>query len=181
MWRPAILLVMMILIGVLGFHIIEGWSLLDSLYMTVITIFTVGFKEVRELSPSGQIFTIFIILGGVGTAVYAFTKIAEIVFEGGINKFWRRKRMKKKLQNLKDHFIICGHGRTGSTVRERLEDENLPFVVIDNNEENLKELEQTDLSLFIKGDATHEETLIQAGIKNAKALAALLPSDADNL
>lgn len=181
MWRPAVLLVMMILIGVIGFHIIEGWDLLDCLYMTVITIFTVGFKEVKELSPSGQIFTIFIIMGGAGTAIYAFTKVAEVVFEGGIKTFWRRRRMKKKLQNLKDHYIICGHGRTGSIVRERLEEENLPFVVIDNSEEALNDLEQTEKSLFIRGDATHEETLIQAGIKNARGLAALLPSDADNL
>lgn len=172
---------MMILIGVVGFHIIEGWPFLDCLYMTVITIFTVGFKEVRELSPSGQIFTIFIILGGVGTAIYAFTKIAEIVFEGGINTFWRRRKMEKRLQNLKDHYILCGHGRTGKTVRERLEEESLPFVVVDNNEENLKELEQKANCLFIKGDATQEEVLIQAGIKEARALAALLPTDADNL
>ena len=160
---------------------IEGWSFLDCLYMTVITIFTVGFKEVRELSPQGQIFTIFVILGGVGTALFAFTKIAEIAFEGGINKFWRRRRMEKELKNLKDHYIICGHGRMGKIVRERLEEEKLPFVVIDNKEEKLEELKQTNSCLFIEGDATQEDILTKAGIKKAKALAALLPTDADNL
>ena len=160
---------------------IEGWSFLDCLYMTVITIFTVGFKEVRELSPQGQIFTIFIILGGVGTAIFAFTKIAEIAFEGGINKFWRRRRMEKKLKNLKDHYIICGHGRMGKIVRERLEEEKLPFVVIDNKEEKLQDIKQTNSCLFIEGDATHEDILTKAGIKKAKGLAALLRSDADNL
>lgn len=172
---------MMTFIGILGYHIVEGWPILDCLYMTVITIFTVGFKEVKELSPSGRIFTIFIILGGAGTAIYAFTKIAEIAFEGGINKFWRRRKMKKKLRNLKNHYIICGHGRTGRIVRERLEEEELPFVVIDNSEEALKDLNQTGRGLFIQGDVTHEEILIQAGIKTARGLAALLPSDADNL
>lgn len=160
---------------------IEGWSFLNCLYMTVITIFTVGFKEVKELSPQGQIFTIFVILGGVGTAIFAFTKIAEIAFEGGINKFWRRKRMEKKLKNLKDHYIICGHGRMGKIVRERLEEEKLPFVVIDNKEEKLEDLKQTNSCLFIEGDATHEDILTKAGIKKAKGLAALLSTDADNL
>lgn len=181
MWRPLSLILLLIFIGVLGFHLIEGWSFLDSLYMTIITIFTVGFKEVKELSPPGQIFTIFIILGGVGAAIFAFTRIAEAISEGAIKKFLRRRKMGKKLQNLKDHYIICGHGRMGRVVRERLEEEKLPFVVIDNDEESLENLAQTNRCLFINGDATQEETLTKAGIKNAKGLAALLGSDADNL
>lgn len=181
MWRPLLLILLVILIGVTGFHFIEGLSFLDSLYMTIITIFTVGFREVKELSPIGQIFTIFIIVGGVGTALFAFTKIAEKVFEGTIHQIWRRKRMEKKIQNLKDHYIICGHGRMGKTVRERLIDEKLPFVIIDNNEENLEEIRENDNSLFIEGDATQEEVLIKAGIKKARGLAALLSTDADNL
>lgn len=181
MWKPLFLILLLILIGVLGFHFIEAWSFLDCLYMTVITIFTVGFKEVKELSPNGQIFTIFIILGGVGTAIFTFTKIAEVVFEGGIHKFWRRRKMEKRLINLKDHYIICGHGRMGRIVRERLEEENLPFVVIDNNPEKLADIAQSNRCFFIKGDATQEEVLEKAGIRKAKALAALLPSDANNL
>lgn len=175
------MILILITVGVIGFHLIEGWSFLDCLYMTVITIFTVGFKEVKELSPPGQIFTILIILGGVGTAIFAFTKIGEIVFEGGIHKFWRRRKMEKKLGSLEDHYIICGHGRMGRIVRERLEEEKLPFVVIDNNPEKLEDLSQSSRALYIKGDATQEEVLEKAGIRTAKALAALLPSDADNL
>lgn len=181
MWKPALLIFLMISIGVIGFHIIEGWPLLDCLYMTIITIFTVGFQEVKSLSPEGQVFTIFVILGGVGTALFAFTKIAETVFEGAVNEFWRRRKMEKKIQNLKDHYIICGCGRMGSTVMERLKEEKLPFVVIDNSEDELEELRQSTKYLFIKGDATQEEILMKAGIKKAKALAALLSSDADNL
>jgi len=181
MWKPLLLLLIMILIGTVGYHLIEGWPFLDCLYMTVITIFTVGFKEVKELSSLGQVFTIFVIFGGAGTAVFSFTKIAEMVYEGGINKFLRRRKMERKLQSLKDHYIICGHGRMGSTVRERLQEENLPFVVIDNNEKKLTDLMETRECLFIKGDATDEGILIQAGLKKAKALAALLSSDADNL
>lgn len=181
MWKPLLLIFLVIFIGTIGFHVIEGWSFLDCLYMTIITIFTVGFKEVKVLSPQGQIFTIFVILGGVGTAIFAFTKIAEIAYEGGINKFWRRKRMEKELKNLKNHYIICGQGRMGKIVRERLEEEKLPFVVIDNKEEKLEDLKQTNSCLFIEGDATHEDTLTKAGIKKAKGLAALLSTDADNL
>jgi voltage-gated potassium channel len=181
MWKPFLLILLVILIGVIGFCIIEGLTFLDSLYMTIITIFTVGFREVKELSPGGQVFTIFIILGGVGTAIFAFTRIAEIVFEGTIHQLWRRRRMEKKIKNLKDHYIICGYGRMGKTVRERLVEEKLPFVVIDNNEEKLEQLKINDGCLFIEGDATHEEILIEAGIKKAKGLAALLPTDADNL
>jgi voltage-gated potassium channel len=181
MWKPFLLLLLMILIGTAGYQYIEGWSLLDCLYMTIITIFTVGFKEVKQLSPQGQVFTIFVILGGVGVALFSFTKVAEMVYEGGINKFWRRRKMEKKLQSLKDHYIICGHGRMGKVVRERLQEEKLSFVVIDNDENKLAELKESDECLLIKGDATQEEILIQAGLKKAKALAALLSSDADNL
>jgi len=181
MWRILGLILLVILISTMGYHIIEGWSFLDCLYMTIITIFTVGFGEVKELSPQGQVFTIFVILGGVGTAIYAFTKLVEAVYEGGIRKFFRRRRMEKKLKNLKDHYIICGHGRLGKIVRERLEEEKIPFIIIDNREEKLQELKESKTCLYIEGDATAEEILIEAGIKKAKGLAALLPDDADNL
>lgn len=181
MGKPAVLLVLVILMGVLGFHLIEGWPVLDCLYMTVITIFTVGFKEVRELSPTGQVFTIFIILAGAGTALYAFTRLAEAVYEGGVREFLRRRKMERTLDNLKDHYIVCGYGRMGRTVSERLEEEKLPFVVIENDPDKLKKLNEERKFLYIQGDATQEEVLLEAGIKRAKALAALLPDDADNL
>jgi len=181
MWKPLILILLVIFIGVTGFHIIEDWPLFDSLYMTVITIFTVGFNEVRDLSPLGRVFTIFIILGGVGTVLFAFTKAAEIVFEGGMRKFWRRRKMEKGLKNLNNHYIICGYGRMGKIVSERLYEENLPFVIIENNPTKIEDLHSERKYLFIPGDTTQEEILLQAGIKKAKALAALLPSDADNL
>jgi voltage-gated potassium channel len=182
MWKPVALILIIILIGTVGFHFIENLSFLDSLYMTIITIFTVGFREVNEpLTPLGQVFTIFVILGGVGTAVFVFSKIMELVYEGTINKIWRRKKMDKKIKGLKDHYIICGHGRMGHIVRERLEEENLPFVIIDSDEEKLESIKENQSCLWIEGDATQEDVLLQAGIKKAKALAALLPSDADNL
>lgn len=182
MWRPIALFVILLLIGTIGFHAIESLSFLDSLYMTIITVFTVGFREIKEpLSPVGQVFTIFIILGGVGTVLYTVSKLAEIVYEGTINKIWRRRKMEKKIKKLKDHYIICGHGRMGQIVRERLQAENLPYVVIDHSEEGLAALKDKQDSLYIDGDATNEDVLTQAGIKKAKALTALLATDADNL
>jgi voltage-gated potassium channel len=181
MWKPLYLILLVILVGIIGFHLIEGWSYFDSLYMTIITIFTVGFKEVRDLSPLGRAFTIFIILGGVGTALFAFSKIAEIVFEGGIRESWRRRKMEKQLQNLQDHFIICGYGRMGKIVSERLAEEKLPFVIIESNQSKIDEIREERKYLFISGDATQEDVLQQAGIRKARGLASLLPSDADNL
>jgi voltage-gated potassium channel len=181
MWKPLVLLFLVILIGMTGYHLIEGWPFLDCLYMTVITIFTVGFHEVGDLSSLGRIFTIFVIFGGAGTAIFAFTKVGEIIYEGGINQFWRRKSMENKLKNLKNHYIICGHGRMGRIVRGQLEEENLPFVVVDSNEEKLEDLKESHDCCFIEGDATQEEVLLKAGIKTAKGLVALLPTDPDNL
>lgn len=181
MWKPALLLVSVIIIGTLGYYFIEDMSVLDSLYMTTITIFTVGFREVKPLSSTGKFFTIFIICGGVGTAIFAFTKVGEIIYEGGIHKFWRRRRMEKRLKKLKDHYIICGCGRMGQIVCERLEEEKMPYCVIDKNEAVIEKLKTTCDCITITGDASDEEVLLKAGVKNAKALAALLPSDADNL
>jgi len=182
MWKPIVLILLVILIGTIGYHLIENLAFLDSLYMTIITITTVGFREVKEpLTPGGQIFTIFIILGGVGTAIFALTKIGEAVYEGGFHQYFRRRKMQKDIQNLKEHYIICGHGRMGKIVRERLEEENLPFVVIEKDEESIKDLAAKNNCLYIHGDATQEEVLLKAKVKKARALAALLPSDADNL
>jgi voltage-gated potassium channel len=182
MRRPILLFLSLLLIGTIGFRVIENISLLDSLYMTIITVFTVGFREIKEpLSPFGQVFTIFIILGGVGSVLYTFSKLAEIMYEGTINKIWRRRRMEKRIQKLKNHIIICGHGRMGNIVRERLEEEGLPYVVIDKSEEGLSTLRLKQDCLYIEGDATNEDILIKAGIKRARALAALLATDADNL
>lgn len=182
MWKPIVLILLVIIIGTLGYHFIENMSFLDSLYMTIITITTVGFREIKEpLSSGGRIFTIFIILGGVGTAIFALTKIGEAIYEGGFRQYLRRKRMEKGIKNLKDHYIICGQGRMGRIVRERLKEENLPFVVIEINEGLIKDLASSNNCLAIIGDATQEEILLKAGIKKARALAALLPTDADNL
>jgi len=180
MIKPVILFFLIIFIGTFGYFIIEKWNILECLYMTVITVFTVGFKEVKPLTPGGKIFTIFIIFSGVSTAFYAFTKVAEIAFEGGIREFWRKRMKEKKLKTISNHYLVCGYGRMGQIVQERFEMENIPHIVIENDREKLHILEGKNC-LYIEGDATLEEVLIEAGIKRAKGLAALLSTDADNL
>jgi voltage-gated potassium channel len=169
------------MIGTVGYVLIEDMTVLDSLYMTTITIFTVGFREVKPLSQLGQFFTILIICGGVGTAIFAFTQVGQIIYEGGINKFLRRRRMENRLKKIKDHYIICGCGRMGHIVCERLDDEKIPYVIIDTNEEAINKLREACDCIAIIGDASNEEVLLEAGVKKAKAVAALLPNDADNL
>jgi voltage-gated potassium channel len=181
MWKPILLIFLVILVGTIGYFLIENMTVMNAFYMTIITVFTVGFREVQVLTPAGQLFTIFIILGGVGTILFTVTKFGEIMFGGGMQAFLWRKNMERQLKRFKDHYIICGHGRMGQTVRERLLEEGVPFVVIDFREDKLEALEKAKSCPYLHGDATHEEILIQAGIKHAKALAALLPSDADNL
>ncbi len=175
------LILLVIFTGTIGYYFLEGWSLLDGFYMTIITIFTVGFREVQILTPRGQVFTVFIILGGVGTLIYSFTLLGDMVFGGGVSNFIWRKSMERRVSRLKDHYIVCGHGRMGRTVVERLAEEKVPFVVIENQESSIQASDRDENILYIQGDATQEDVLIQAGIKRARALAALLPTDADNL
>ncbi len=153
-----LLVFLVLLIGTIGYIVIEDLNVLDSLYMTVITIFTVGFREMKQpLSAAGQLFTIFIILSGVGTAILGFTKLAEIAFGGGFYAFWRRRAMQRQLETIKDHFIICGHGRMGRIVRKQLESERLPFVIIDKDPKKIEDLDQSPHCLYIEGDAGHED------------------------
>ncbi len=169
-----------IVVGTLGYHWLEGWPLLDALYMTVITLTTIGFGEVHPLSPQGRIFTLFLISVGLGTAVYTFTRLGQLVFEGEFLDLFGQRRMARELKRLRDHYIVCGFGRIGQIVARGLADEGEPFCVVEQNpdlEETLRDLGYR----YVIGDATEEETLKQAGIDRARAVLALLPTDADNL
>src|ERR1035437_9296024 len=128
----GVILVLIVTIGVVGYRLIEGWSLFDALYMTIITIATVGYGEVHPLSPGGRVFTIFLILGGIGGAFYALFGIAAYVVEGQFGVTLGRRRMKTRIANLKDHFIVCGYGKVGGETASTFDDEGVPFVIIDN-------------------------------------------------
>jgi voltage-gated potassium channel len=172
-------LVFIVAIGVTGYIVIEGWSFIDALYMTIITITTVGFAEVHPLSLTGKIFSIFIIIGGVGSALYILTATVQSVLEGQFGITMGRRRMKAKIAKLKGHFILCGYGRVGQEIARTFSEEGASFVVIDNNEERIAKAEG-DGYICLLADATSDEVLKEAGIERARGLVATLRSDADN-
>ena len=172
----AILSVITIL-GTIFYSLVEDYSLLEAFYMTIITISTTGFKEVRPLSDTGKVLTIFIIISGVIAIAYTGGKAAQLIIE---TQLFRRKRMSKQLGKLKNHYIVCGYGRMGREVCDTLVDNNELFVVIDSDQERIDELIEKGF-LFIHGDGANDDTLIEAGIEKAKGLAAVVKSDAENI
>ncbi len=175
-----IALFFLIAVGTSGYMVLEGMDLLDALYMTIITISTVGYREVAELNVAGRVFTMGIILCGLGLVAYAFTNFFSFLLEGEFKNILRRRRMEQKINNLKDHFILCGAGQTGQSVMERFQKSRAPFVVIEKDEEKVEELIEQGISA-LHGDATVEETLDKVNINESKGLIACLSSDADNV
>jgi voltage-gated potassium channel len=171
--------VTIVVVGVAGYMVIEGWSFLDALYMTITTITTVGFSEVHPLSHAGQIFSIILIISGVGGALYVLTTIMGYILEGQFGITMGRRRMKTKIAKLKDHFILCGYGRVGQEIAQAFSEEGVPFVIITNNEQHITKAEKEGY-LCIFGDATSDEVLKEAGIERAHGLVAAVGSDTDN-
>jgi len=169
-----------LLIGTVGYRFIEGWSWLDGIYMTVITITTIGFKEVHDLSTYGQLFTLFIIFTGIGVVAYTVVTSTTMLIEGELNKILTRRRSMKAIQKVKNHFIVCGFGRMGSFICEEFKLRGIPFVVVENKPEIQEKVLQLGY-LLSPGDATSEEVLIGAGIEKARGLVSVLDSDAANV
>jgi voltage-gated potassium channel len=179
------LFVFVLIIGVTGFKILGGedWSLLDSLYMTVITLSTVGYEEVSDLNanPAARIFAVVFILLCVGTIAFAVSSITSFIVEGELKNILGRKRMEKKISKLRDHYIICGVDETAQTIINELILTQRPFVVLDPLEENLSKLDSLGDILSIQGDPAEDDVLISAGIAEAKGILLSLPTDEANL
>ncbi len=175
------LVVLVILVGTAGFVLIEGWQPLDALYMTTITLSTVGFKEVNQLGPAGRIFTIFLIFSGLGVFVFGLTVVSSFILEGHLGGLVRRHRMERKIKDINNHFIICGMGETGKHVLEEFKKAHVPFVVIEKDRAQIEKLESYPEAICIEGDATEDEVLSKAGIERAQGLVTALPLDTDNL
>ena len=172
---------LILLTGTVGYIIIEeNWSLSDSLYMTIITLSTVGFREVKELSDEGRIFTVFLIVVGIGTVGYGFGNLAAFFIEGELKELFRARKLEKIIEKLHDHIIICGYGNEGRHAGEELQRSKVPFLVIERNAELAEKLCEDGL-LVLHGDATQDEVLLKAGVEKAKGLIAAVSEDSENV
>jgi voltage-gated potassium channel len=161
---------------------IEGFTFLQAIYMTVITVTTVGYEEVRHLSTPGMIFNILLIISSFATFAYALAKLTQYVVDGEINKFFKNRKIMSAIKELKDHVIICGYGRNGKQAAKILGHHKVKYVVIENDEVRIEqELSKKEPVLYIRGDATDDEILLSAGINRARVLITALPEDADNV
>ena len=178
--KTLFLVFAIILLGVAGYMILSDYSFVDALYMTVITITTVGFGEVQPFTPEEKIFTVFLILMSITVFGYAVSTFSEYLVSGKLFEQFKHRKVEKKIKSLKGHTIVCGFGRNGKQAILKLKNYNQQFVVVEKDKEIAAELDVNNL-LNIQGDATLDETLLRAGIKNAATLITALPSDADNL
>lgn len=172
--------ILLILVGTLGYSAFLGVKLLDALYMTVISISTVGYSEIAPMNDVSKVFTIFIILWGLGIVGYTFTNIVVMFVDGRIRELWRHRVMDTKISKLREHIIICGAGRKGEVIIEQFFKENVDFVVIEQNEEKYFKLIDNGV-MAIHGDATEDDVLEKAQVKYALGLISSLPTDMDNI
>ncbi|MBS9773697.1 MAG: potassium channel protein [Tenacibaculum sp.] len=179
-YKALILLLLVVVMGVVGYMLISNLSFIDALYMTIITMSTVGFGEVTDLSSGGRLFTILLILMSVTIFGYFISVFTELLVSGQFVQQIKMKKAQKKIKELQNHTIICGFGRNGIQAVNRLRNYNKNIIVIEQDKELIKKLELEDI-LCLYGDATTDETLLEAGIKKADNLITALPSDADNL
>ena len=180
--QPFLFLHFIILIGILGYIVIEGYTFMEALYMTTIAITTVGFSEVRPLSDSGRLFTIFLLITSWVTFAWAIARITQFVITGEINKYFKTRKNMKAITQLDRHVILCGFGRNGQQAARTLKNHNMPFVVIEKEEESIeKALPLFPELVYLVGDGTDDDLLKKAGIDKAIALITALPVDADNV
>ncbi len=173
---PVALLALIIVYGVAGYMLIDRWNLLDSFYMVIITISTVGYGEIHPQSAAGRIFTSTLIVTGVATMLYGFGVFAETLADNAFGNYRRERQLERNLNQLRDHFIICGYGRIGTQIVAEFEDHKVAYAVIDQTEEAVGRL-RAEGRLHIEGDASSEELLKQAGIERARGLISAVDSD----
>ncbi|HBK71331.1 MAG TPA: potassium channel protein, partial [Flavobacteriaceae bacterium] len=181
LYNAVVLLFLVIITGTTGFLLLSpDMTLIDALYMTIITMSTVGYGEVHPLSQEERLFAVFLILTSVITLAYVVSVVTEYIVSGELFEKLKFKKVQKKIDKLENHTIVCGYGRNGKQAVSKLKKFNKEVVVIENDDELIEELEKENL-LYVKGNATKDEVLMNARLKNASNLITTLPSDADNL
>ena len=170
-----------LIFGIIGFMIIEKYTFAEALYMEIITISTVGYGEVKNLSEAGRVFTSVLIVLNMGVAAFAISNVTSFILDGELQKYLKDYRVYQKIQGLRDHAIICGFGRHGQEITQEFIKNDIPFVVIENDENKLKEMRLQNEFLFLDGDATHDQILKEAGIANASSLIVTTGEDAENV
>lgn len=175
------LMLTVLIIGVSGYCLLENFTFLDSFFMTIITVATVGYREVNELDDSGKIFTSFLIIFSIGTFTYAISVITRYIIEGEFQTYFKHYKVNKEIQKLKNHVIVCGYGRNGRQACEQLTSGNEVYVAIESDPDIINSMRAEGNILFIEGDATNDDVLVEAGLERAKALITALPSDAANV
>jgi len=173
------LMVLVLLFGVFGYRFILGYTWVDALYMTIITVTTVGFSEVQPMDAYGKIFTVVLIISSVFIFAFAISVITEYILSRNSMQLLKKKKVKNTISKLSNHVIVCGYGRNGMQAATKLKAYKRPFVVIEKNKETIEKFEN-DI-LFIEGDANEDQVLEEAGISRANYLIAALPDDASNL
>src|SRR5205809_2456482 len=171
-----ILLAVVIVVGVAGYMLIDGWNILDAFYMVIITISTVGYTEVHPQGVAGRMFSSGLIVIGVATMLYGFAVFAETLTDNAFGRYRRERQLQRELDRLRDHFIICGYGRMGTQIVSEFEEHKVAYVVIDQTEEALERI-RAENRLHIEGDASKEEILKLAGIERARGLISAVDSD----
>jgi voltage-gated potassium channel len=171
---------LVIIAGTIGYHFIEGWSYMDSLYMTIIGVTTVGFGAVHEMDSGGRLFTMGLVLVGVVTLGYTASRLAAVMISGEIQQVMRGRSMEKRLSRLRDHVILCGYGKIGREIAREFQKASVSLCLVDADEQAVEEALDTGLLAFV-GDATDSHVLERAGIHNARGLMTALPKDSDNL
>ena len=180
--QPFIVLLLILFFGIMGYIIIEGYSFLEALYMTTISITTAGFNEVRPLTDEGRLFTVFLLLTSWATFAWVITRITQFVVTGEINQYFKTRKNMKAVTELNHHVILCGFGRNGQQAARTLKNHNMEFVVIEKEKESLeKALPFFPELVYLVGDGTDDDLLKKAGIDKATALITALPADADNV
>lgn len=179
-FRIFLLLFTLYILGVAGYMVIEGWDFLDSLYMTVISLTTTGYRETHPLTPKGRVFTLILLTLGVSFFVYAVGILTEAAVEGHFGGLLKKRKMENAIKKISQHFIICGFGRIGKIIAESIHKAGIPLVIVENNPNLISEIEKGGY-LYVEGDATQDEVLKSAGVDRARGAISVLGSDADNV